>query len=354
MPSDTSPEPDGRASESPEGAGGGMRRAPRRGRKAWAIVLTLLLVVGGAVAGYAWYLNRMVAGNISHEDFLPSPGEGDVAAQATKGETENILLVGSDSRPRPKAENRSDVIIIAHISADDDKVHLVHFPRDLWVDIPGHGRHKLNAAYEFGGVPLLVRTLQNILGGTKIDRAALVGLENFARMTDALGGVDVRVTRQFERRGMVFSPGIQHMDGATALTFVRERKSFWQGDVIRGRNQMLFLKALARKALSSEVVLNPVRLRNLLAAASQNLILDRDTGVDDLRDLAFRLRDMKGTDLIPHSAPFTETGRSPAGRYIVHWEPAEMEELGRALSEDTMDDLDLPERRLTPPKPLKR
>ena len=81
----------------------------------------------------------------------------------------NYLIIGSDARPGETA-SRSDVIVLAHIPEDKSAVQLIHFPRGLYVPIPGRSKDKINAAYAYGGAPLLVSTMQNLLG-VKIDHA---------------------------------------------------------------------------------------------------------------------------------------------------------------------------------------
>jgi LCP family protein required for cell wall assembly len=96
------------------------------------------------------------------------------------------LLIGSDSRTSV-ANGRSDVIVLVHISRDSKMVHLIHFPRDMYVDVPGHGKDKINAAYVYSGPRLLVRKLVDV----PIDHVAVIGFDGLKAMTDAVGGVDV-------------------------------------------------------------------------------------------------------------------------------------------------------------------
>ena len=326
------------------------REAWWRRHKALTVLVVLMLVGILVVAGYLWYLNRLVSGNITHDDLLPRRNAaGDVILQESKPGVENILLIGSDAKPSEPGA-RSDVIIIAQVSADREHVHLVHFPRDLYVDVPGFGPQKLNGAFEHGGAPLLVRVLQNMLGGTKIDRVAIIGFESFSRMTDVVGGVVVRSQHSIRRWDGVFEAGVaRKVDGREALRFVRERKQLPGGDVSRGEHQMVFLQALAQKVLKPAVVLDPRRLGKLLDAATREVVLDRDTSVGDLRGLAFGLRGLRAADITPGSAPFASADLSSEGRYIVLWDSMEMLRLGKALREDTMDELELPERTLTRP-----
>ena len=108
----------------------------------------------------------------------------------------NLLLLGSDSRGPD--QGRSDVIVLAHISDDRSRVDLIHFPRDLWVDIPGRGKDKINAAYAYGGAPLLVQTLQTLIK-VPVDHVAVVDFRG-------LQGDDRRRRRR-RRPGRRVEPG---------------------------------------------------------------------------------------------------------------------------------------------------
>lgn len=322
-----------------------------RRHRALTALLVVLSVVVLVAAGYLLYLDRLVSGNVRHADLLPKRNAaGDVVLKHSKHGVVNFLLLGSDAKPQETGA-RSDVIIIAHISPDRKHVTLVHFPRDLYVDVPGTGPRKLTQAFEAGGVPLAVRVLQNMTGGTRIDRVALLGFKSFQRMTEAVGGVTVTAPHAIHRPPvLVMKAGVpQNLEGPAALAFVRERKQLPQGDVSRGEDQMIFLKALAHKVLQPAVLLNPSRLADLLDAASRDVVLDRDTSVGDLRGLAFALRGLRPSHIESMSAPFTHTAWTDNGRYIILWDPTEMLELGKALRDDTMDDLHFPNRELTAP-----
>ena len=100
----------------------------------------------------------------------------------------NFLLLGSDSRGQDRG--RSDVMMLVHSDPDRAKLYLISLPRDLWVPIPGHGTDKINAAYAYGGAPLAVQTVENLLK-VRIDNVALTDFTGFFRLIDDLGGVTV-------------------------------------------------------------------------------------------------------------------------------------------------------------------
>jgi len=340
-------------------------------------VIALVVILGVpvlVVGGYLGYLNHVVTTNIQQADLLPDanapaaqpdppangvgapaatagptptlppdtdpsePGQGDAPAPLsipTESAGDNYLLLGSDARAGLGGA-RSDVIMLMHVPADKHNVTLIHFPRDLYVPIPGRGRNKINAAFAFGGAPLLVQTLQGMLG-IKIDHVALIGFEGFKRMTDAVGGVDVNVEEGGTIDGHVFTKGMMHLDGAEALAFVRERYDLSQGDISRGRRQQAFLKALMLKATSRDTITNPATLASFVDAATSNTTVDRSLDIGEMRSELISMAGLRGDDIRFITAPFSGFGRSPYGASIdiVDW--TRMAALGRAIRDDVLD-----------------
>lgn len=345
----------------------------RRARKPWVIALVVLVAVPVlVVGGYLGYLNHIVTSNIQQADLLPDgavvaqpdpsasaggttatagptptlpadvdpsePGQGDAPVPLpvpTESAGDNYLLIGSDARSG-LAGARSDVIMLMHIPDDRHNITLIHFPRDLYVSIPGRGRNKINAAFAFGGAPLLVQTLQGMLG-IKIDHVAMIGFEGFKRMTDAVGGVDVYVEEGGSIDGHVFTKGMMHLDGTEALAFVRERYDLSQGDISRGRRQQAFLKALMLKSTSRETITNPATLARFIDAATGNTTVDRGLDVGEMRSKLIDMAGLRGDDIRFITAPFSGFGRSPYGASIdvVDW--TRMAALGRAIRDDVLD-----------------
>lgn len=304
------------------------------------MALVLLLVPVLAVGGYLVWLNQIVTNNVTQEALLPTEqiepldSAGEPVAQPA-GNGTNYLIIGNDAGP-DRVGARSDVMVIVHVPEDRHNVQLIHFPRDLWVPIPGKGEAKLNAAYAWGGAPLLVQTMQNMLG-IKIDHVAMVGFEGFKSMTDAVGGVDVYVEEASEGDGKVFREGMQHMDGETALVFVRQRYMLSEGDISRGKRQMAFIESLMKETLSKETLTNPLRLKDFIDAATSNLTVDQDLDVSTMRAEAFAMRNLRGDDIRRITAPFTGFGWSEDGQSIDLVDEAGMAALGEALRNDTMD-----------------
>ena len=314
------------------------QREKKRNRRVLVAALVLLLVPVLAVGGYLVWLNQIVSSNIKQEQLLPDvPGPTNEAGETIvqpAGNGTNYLLIGNDARPGDTG-SRSDVMVLVHVPEDRRDVTLIHFPRDLWVPIPGRGEAKLNAAYAFGGAPLLVKTMQNMLG-IEIDHVAMVGFEGFKKMTDAVGGVDVQVEEGSEGDGKVFREGTMHMDGETALVFVRQRMQLSEGDISRGKRQQAFIKALMLQTLSADTLTNPIRLKDFLDAATSNLTVDQKLDVGTMRSEAFAMRSLRGRDVRFITAPFTGFGWSADGQSIDIVDEVRMQELGEAIRTDSL------------------
>lgn len=275
---------------------------------ATALSVTVLVISGVLWAGYHKY-----EGQIDRIDAIPSVG--DSPKKDVDGEDMNILLVGNDSRDsatdkqlpelgteRDGGSTNTDTMILMHVPADGQRVTLVSFPRDLWVDIPGIGKRKLNAAYPNGskggnskearaaGARLLIQTISGF-SGLRIDHYVEVDLLGFYNITKAIGGVEVNLCRPAKDRfsGIDLPAGRQVIQGTQALAFVRQRHGLPGGDLDRIHRQQYFLGAVVRKMTSAGVLLNPVKLNRVLDAVTSSL--HADPAFDPLK-LAQQLREL--------------------------------------------------------------
>jgi len=340
-------EGDSAGSESSGYAGTATRRSSRRRRKkkaGWLKVtlltlLSMLLIVVLAFVGFALYLNHVLSSNITHGQALPS---STVKPAADAGNSQNILLLGSDTRSgsvkNNRANARADVIQLVHISKGRKSVQIIHFPRDLYVSIPGHGKNKINAAFAYGGPALLAQTMSQMLGGIVIDRYAIIDFKGFADLTDDLGGVNVYVSQAFDEKGYgSFKKGYNTMDGDEALGFVRERHQLKEGDIDRGRNQQAWISAVVHKTLSAGTLFNPVKLTNTVKDLTKYTQVDADTSAGDIRSLALSLRNMRSGDITYYTAPFSGFANNPTAGSIDVVNVPQMKKLGQALYHDKMD-----------------
>ena len=150
-----------------------------------------------------------------------------------------VLAIGSDARPGtdPRRGNADSLHLLA-IDPTTGAGTVLGFPRDSWVEIPGRGRNKINAALRLGGPQLMAETVRH-LTGLPVHFTVLTGFEGFQQMVDDLGGVNVNVARSMDdvSSGARFDPGWHHMTGAEALAYSRNRKDAPNGDFSRSEAQ---------------------------------------------------------------------------------------------------------------------
>ncbi|MCW3843977.1 LCP family protein [Micromonospora yasonensis] len=293
--------------------------APRR-RRGRRIALIIFLVVallggGGLIAGGLYY--RSINSGIERVDaFNDVPEES--RPQVVAKDAMNIMILGSDSRdPENSGGSRSDTIIVAHLPADRSTAQLISIPRDTWVPVPRSrdGQHggrdaKINAAYAWGGVPLMVQTVEQFTG-VRIDHVTMVDFAGFKEIVDALGGVEIDVEKGFTTKyslsgSRTFAQGRQTMDGAAALDYARERHAFADGDFARIRHQQQVIKAILDKAASGGVLTSPGKLNSFVKATASAVAVDKSLS---LLDLAAQLRGLRGGNLAFFTCPVKGTGR---------------------------------------------
>ena len=160
-----------------------------------------------------------------------------------------ILAAGSDARPgEDMLKTRADSIHLLCVNPATGQGTLLGFPRDAWVEIPGHGRGKINNSLALGGPDLLAATVRR-LTGLPVDYYVITGFRGLQAMVDELGGVDVLVNRRMNDKnsGARFERGWHHLTGGQALAFSRNRTDVPQGDLSRSENQgLIILSALAK------------------------------------------------------------------------------------------------------------
>ncbi|HEX6472168.1 MAG TPA: LCP family protein [Streptosporangiaceae bacterium] len=340
---DGRPHRDGR--DGRDGQADPRRKTKRRHRRNTLIgvAVFLVLLVAGAT-GLFFERQNAYNNNITRiPGALPS-NDPSRPAGGPKG-AENWLLIGSDTRVEGEAANqttyggqRSDTIMLVHLPKDRKSAYLVSIPRDSWVTIPGHGKAKINAAFSWGGSPLLIRTIES-LTGVRIDHFAILNFEGMQRMTDALGGVDVRVSQTVTdpMHHQTWPAGVNHLNGERALWFVRQRYGLTGGDFDRIKRQQAFLKALADKAVSRGTLKNPLKLNAFLDALTKSVSVDDTVSVGHLRSIAFGSRGMRAGDIAFMTAPTRGTGRE--GRQsVVFLDPVKDKALFAALHNDTVAD----------------
>jgi polyisoprenyl-teichoic acid--peptidoglycan teichoic acid transferase len=246
-------------------------------------------------------------------------------------------LLGSDSRdPGNEGNGRSDTILVVHLNAKRNKGYIISFPRDMYVNVPGYGRNKINAAFAFGGTPLAVRTLEN-LTGVRMDHVALIDFEGFIRLTEDLRGVTVSNKTAFSSHGFDYPKGKITIAGEEALWFVRERKLLPGGDLDRAENQRNVIKAIVQKGLSLRVISDPSTFLNFLSNVAKYLTVDNDLSDAEIKRTAHSLRlSSKDIDLL--QAPISGFATTGDGQSIDIVDTAKMAELAQAMKKDKLSE----------------
>ncbi|HVN53597.1 MAG TPA: LCP family protein [Anaerolineaceae bacterium] len=205
----------------------------------------------------------------------------------------NILIFGSDWRPN--SGYRTDVIMLLSLNKKNGTANVISFPRDLWVLIPGWEMQRINTAQAHGGFVTTVATFQYNFGVTP-DHYVMTNFEGFKGIIDTFGGIDVHVARgltdrcdlpQAVNKYCSVGPGTVHMNGATALWYVRSRHS--SNDFDRTRRAQEVIQATFLKLLSLNAVSRAPELWNLFKSSIETDMTLND--IDDLLPLAKALAD---------------------------------------------------------------
>jgi LCP family protein required for cell wall assembly len=243
----------------------------------------------------------------------------------TSGPFVNYLLVGSDTREgidpnspdysgigntNDAGGQRSDTLMILHVDNERGTASIMSIPRDLWVDIPGHGKNRINTAYQYGA-DVLVTTVQQSLG-VPLNHYVEVNFNSFKSIVSALGGVDLCFdfpTRDGHVGLNVPQPGCYTLDPIQSLAYARSRyyETFQNGEwVVDGRadlgriaRQQAFMQAAINKAIE-QTTSNPLRTSELVNAAVSSLRVDPGT---NLVETAEYLKPLAGNGVTRYSLP---------------------------------------------------
>jgi LCP family protein required for cell wall assembly len=328
--------------DDPAGAEAAPGRPRRRLRKVLLISLVVLLVLaGGAVASVALYLRSVEAG-IDRFDVFEEVPEVERPTLVVPGAL-NILVLGSDSRDPDNADgSRSDTIILVHLARGRSSAQLISIPRDTWVYVPstkdgkrGGRDAKVNAAFAWGGIPLMVRAVERFTR-VRIDHVVTIDFSGFEAIVDAVGGIDIDVDvtfRSIHKPYRTFTRGKHHMDGATALDYARQRQQFRDGDFTRIRHQQQVMKAILDQGVSAGLVTNPVRLNRFLQATADAVSVDETLS---FFTLAMDLRHLRSDNLTFVTSPTRGTGQVGT-ESVVFPDSSKVRDLYDAVAADNVD-----------------
>jgi len=289
------------------------------------VVLGLASSLTLFLAGGSWVLTNYVSNSVGRVNAGTSgtPSSGPV----------NILVAGVDTRGGLSRRDEiklhvgsaistnSDTLMVVHIPASHNSVQVVSLPRDSWVDIPGHGMNKINAAFGLGGPTLMVRTVEQATG-LPIDDYVEVNFLGFVKVINAVGGVNICLPFAVNDHdsGLHLSAGRHHVNGVTALAFARDRHSFALSDLARISDQQQLLASLLAQATNSGLLANPVRLHDFLSSITSAVKVDRGF---NLLQIADELRGLREQNVTFATVPLASVNyQTPTGESAVLWNKA--------------------------------
>ena len=213
-----------------------------------------------------------------------------------------VMIMGVDKREDDVG--RSDTLMLATLDPEKNQASLLSIPRDTRVKIKGHGFDKINAAYAYGGRKLTQDTVEDLLN-THIDHYIIINVHGFTKIIDALGGIDIDVEKRmyyedpWDDDGGLYidlQPGMQHMDGKTAVTYVRYRDE--EGDIGRIKRQQKFMKAVMDKLVSPTII---PKLPSIVSAVSDSV--ETDMSISEILSFLSTLQDSKENGLKSEMVP---------------------------------------------------
>jgi LCP family protein required for cell wall assembly len=227
---------------------------PRRRKRPFVLAILFFLLVWAVSIGVLLFCPPVLEA-FSAIWLKPQPG-----AIPWNGH-DRITVVAMGLTQRTTEPARTDTLLVLDINPDAHQINMLSVPRDLWVNFPGqYGAGKLAIPYALGGPKLTAYTLEQALG-IPVDYTISMKFQGFMKLVDAMGGVSVNVPQELNDpsypclTGYDYCPidikkGTQHMDGKTALEFVRERHAFTQQDLARVQDQQAFSEAVKRQLIS--------------------------------------------------------------------------------------------------------
>ncbi len=318
-----------------------------------ALVAVFVFTAGGV--GYAfWFANDRV-------NKIPVAETGDaIDGDVDPGEPANFLIIGSDTRAfvdsdleeeqfgnaQEQAGQRSDVMMVAHVDPDSGESMLVSFPRDLWVDIPGHGESKLNAAFALGGPELAIKTIEQNFD-LPINHYLEVDFAGFQAIVESIGSVHIffpTAARDGITGLQVEAPGCVPLEGTQALAYVRSRHyeyrtadGEWRedptADIGRIRRQQYFIRSLMQEAIDKSAR-DLRKAVQLIDKTVPKLRRDASLSYQDLVGLAdaFRGVDAGGVEMLTIPADLDRSADGQSILVVREAEAAPMLETLRSFS----------------------
>ncbi|MDI6860452.1 MAG: LCP family protein [Caldisericia bacterium] len=283
-------------------------------KKILTIILIVLIVLIVSFIGYTYYILSSINPKVDENDEnIVPPKEIDWSKKI------NILLVGIDQRYEDEM-SRSDTNLLLSIDPVNKKLVLISLPRDSLVTLPGYeGDEKLAHAHSYGGVPLLIKTVESILS-IEIPYYVEVNFEGFVKMIDLIGGITIDVEKDMDYESYLgdvkihLKKGLQHLNGEKALEYVRFRMDE-TGDIGRMERQQKFIKALIKQALGLS---NTLRLQKALLELKNWVKTNLEP--TQIIKLGLIVKNIKEEDMISFTLPGTIDWKNGLSYYILDYD----------------------------------
>ncbi|HVR33248.1 MAG TPA: LCP family protein [Acidimicrobiia bacterium] len=290
------------------------------------VLVTLLVLANVAVFFVYWQLRTIERAVVESADTIPAADFDRVLVDTDSDTQEPVtfLIIGSDSREGlddlsnfgPAGGERADVIILLQIHPDDGTAQMLSIPRDLWVEIPGQGSNKINAAFAFGGAPLMVETVSRETG-ININHYMQVDFVGFQAIVDQLGGVPINFPfpARDSKSGLNVDAGTQTLDGQEALAFARSRSyqelqngswvSVDANDIGRTRRQQQLIFSIIRTVARPSSI---PELGNIVESFAEHLTIDARLAQGSMIELGWRMRGVRPDNIAAATLPtFSDT-----------------------------------------------
>lgn len=297
--------PGGFGPDEPSTDGRPPRRKRRKGRTFAIVAVVLVLLLLAWPVGLAIWAN----GQINHVDALSNRDSGPATT---------YLLTGSDSRAETDPDStikggRTDTLLLLTVPKNGT-TSLISIPRDTFVEIPGYGPGKINAAYAYGGAKLLVETIEDLID-TKVDAYVEIGFQGVRDVVDAVGGVELCLDYDVDdrRSKLKWKAGCHKVQGKKALAFTRMRYSDPKGDIGRAERQRQVITAISKEVKDPGLLFNPGRQVSLISAGTSAVVTDEDANIFTLGRLALAFRKASGDEGVRGTPPIKSLDYRPGG-----------------------------------------
>ncbi|MEU7936530.1 LCP family protein [Microbispora bryophytorum] len=338
------PPPDDRPSRR-RGGGGGR---PGLGIGGWISVVLTCVMVLGTLAAYKVYRSTfgLINRGASTDDLDKNRPVNETGAI-------NVLLVGSDSRAGDNKKygqhlvndgERTDTIMLLHVSPNRDAATLLSFPRDSMVMIPAcYNRNRtlvpahlgmINSAFSDGGMICTRRTIES-LTNISVQHYVKVDFTGFKSIVNALGGIEICLPQAVndKKSKLMLPAGKQIVKGEAALGYVRLRYGLGDGsDISRIKRQQVFISQVVKKATSSALLTDVGKLQNFIAAAAKSVTMDDALNAEELIKVAQSAQKLSAKGFKATTVPWEPY---VADKNRVQWKQPAADNLFKAIANDT-------------------